>query len=213
MRLATPALLLTAALACLPALASAGVVINEVDYDQPGTDTAEFIELKNNGPTAVNLGTYTLELSNGASAGALYLTIALPNVTLLGGGYYVIGFGSANPWHADLTYNHLDNMVQNGSPDAIGLRDGGVLVDAVSYEGSTAAPYTEGTGTTAADDNVTPFVSLSRFPDGQDTNNNDVDFSIRCLTPGAPNGSSTSACLSAVPVSRSTWGTLKSIYR
>src|SRR4029079_11644454 len=35
--------------------ASAQVVINEIDYDQPGTDTAEFVELKNVGTISVNL--------------------------------------------------------------------------------------------------------------------------------------------------------------
>ncbi len=33
----------------------AAVVINEIDYDQPGTDTAEFIELFNSGSSAVSL--------------------------------------------------------------------------------------------------------------------------------------------------------------
>ena len=27
-----------------------GLVINEIDYDQPSTDTAEYLEIRNNGP-------------------------------------------------------------------------------------------------------------------------------------------------------------------
>jgi predicted extracellular nuclease len=205
-------LLAATLLAAAPIAASAAVVINEVDYDQPGTDTAEFIELYNNGPAAVNLGTYTVELMNGNN-GVLYGTVVLPAATLPAGGYFVIGFGSANPWHADFVANNLDNSIQNGSPDAIGLRDGGVLVDAVSYEGDTVAPYTEGTGFTGADDNVTANLGISRYPDGQDTNDNNTDWSLRCITPGGPNAASTGGCASPVPALGSTWGALKSLYR
>ena len=57
------------------------------------------------------------------------------------------------------------------------------------------------------------MVGLSRYPDGQDTGNNDADFSVRCITPGGPNTFSTGGCLSPVPVARTTWGALKTIYR
>src|ERR671928_182837 len=50
---------------------TAGLVINEIDYDQPGTDTAEFIELKNNGANGVNLDPYSLVLVNGNGGGAV----------------------------------------------------------------------------------------------------------------------------------------------
>ena len=54
---------LIALAACLilaaPASAqSTTLVINEVDYDQPGTDTAEFIEIKNVSAAAINLDAY-----------------------------------------------------------------------------------------------------------------------------------------------------------
>ena len=212
MRLATRSLFFAGSFLLAAAAAQAAVVINEVDYDQVGTDSAEFIELRNNGPGTVNLGTYTVELVNGAT-GLIYSTLTLPTASVPAGGYFVIAFGSANSWHADYVASLIDDSIQNGSPDAIGLRNAGVLVDAVSYEGNTAAPYTEGTGTTAADDNVTASVGLSRFPDGQDTNNNNADFSVRCITPGAANQSSTGGCLTPVAARWNTWGVLKSIYR
>ena len=37
------------------ALVSTTLVVNEVDYDQVGTDTAEFVVLKNGGSSPVNL--------------------------------------------------------------------------------------------------------------------------------------------------------------
>lgn len=212
MRLATRSIVLSCSLLLAAAAAQAAVVINEIDYDQVGTDTAEFIELKNNGPGAVNLGTYTVELMNGAN-NTLYGTVTLPAATLPAGGYYVIAFGSANPWYADFVANLLDNSIQNGSPDAIALRDGTTLVDAVSYEGSCLAPYVEGTGTVAADDNVTANIGLSRFPDGLDTGDNNADFSLRCITPGTANLAGTGGCNAPVATRSNTWGALKSIYR
>ena len=44
------------------------LVINEIDYDQPSTDTAEFIEIRNNDTAAANLLGWTLELVNGSGA-------------------------------------------------------------------------------------------------------------------------------------------------
>lgn len=212
MRLVTRSFVLACSFLLAAAAARAAVVINEVDYDQVGTDAAEFIELRNNGPGPVNLGTYSLELMNG-TGNTLYGTVSLPATVLPAGGYFVVAFGSANPWHADYVANLTDNSVQNGSPDAIALRDGTTLVDAVSYEGSCLAPYVEGTGTVAADDNTTPNVGLSRYPDGADTNDNNADFSVRCITPGSANLAGTGGCNAPVGVRPDTWGALKSIYR
>ena len=52
------------------------LVINEIDYDQPSTDTAEFIEIRNNGSSPVDLAGWTLELVNG-NGGSVYNTIDL----------------------------------------------------------------------------------------------------------------------------------------
>ena len=41
------------------------IIINEIDYDQPGTDTAEFIELFNSGGLAVSLDNYSIGIING----------------------------------------------------------------------------------------------------------------------------------------------------
>lgn len=172
-----------------PALAE--VVINEVDYDQPGNDTAEFIELFNNGPGSALLAEYEIVLANGASAGAPYDTIALPQVSLPPGGCFVICGNGANVPHCDLDITPDENAIQNGAPDGIGLRHNGVFVDFLSYEGSTTG-FTEGTGTSAADDNVTAGVGLTRSPNGHDTNNNNADFSLAPITPGT-------SCSTSVP--------------
>jgi hypothetical protein len=198
-------------LSSLPA--AAAVVINEIDYDQPGNDTSEFIELKNNGGTSVNLGTYTVELVNGLD-GSVYQAIPLPAVLLPGGGYYVICFGTNVVNNCNLSVTPTVNGIQNGAPDAVGLRDNGFLVDAVSYEGNSPG-YTEGTGIPLvnSDDNINLFVGISRFPDGVDTNNNAADWGLHCITPGQVNAPPTIPCNAIVPARRSAWGAIKSMYR
>ncbi|MBK8966931.1 MAG: lamin tail domain-containing protein [Lewinellaceae bacterium] len=163
------------------------LVINEVDYDQVGTDMAEFIELKNAGSTTVNLDPYTLELVNGGD-NTVYQTVDLPNVNLAPGDYFVIcGNGSGVP-NCDFPFpGALSNRIQNGAPDAVRLLlNVGVLVDALSYEG-TVTGAAEGTGTAASDSDDTHGVGLSRLPDGNDTNDNNSDFALTCSTPGTAN--------------------------
>ena len=132
----------------ITAPAGPSVVINEIDYDQVGGDTAEYLELKNISGGSVNLDNYTVELVNGSGGGAtVYDTIDLPNVSLPAGGYYVICANAATVINCSLDDGPDTDFIQNGAPDAIGLRLSGALVDAISYEGNTGAPYTEGTGT------------------------------------------------------------------
>lgn len=165
------------------------VVINEVDYDQPGTDTAEFFELTNNGSVSADLSGWVVELVNGSND-TVYDTIALPAVTLEPGDYFVVCANAATVASCELDDGPDENFLQNGAPDAVGLRDAtGELVDAVSYEGDVAG-YTEGSGAGLVD-NGSPGAddqSISRCPDGVDTDQNNVDFvGERPVTPGAPN--------------------------
>lgn len=177
---------------------SSTIVINEVDYDQPSTDGSEFVELKNVSGSGINLSAFTLELVNGNAGGAtVYQTISLPNVVLAPGDYFVVCGNSSTVANCDLVVAPATNLIQNGSPDAIGLKNSGTLIDAVSYEGNSGAPYTEGSGTGLEDPGGAADVSLgiSRFPDGTDTDINNADFSLRCITPGLPNVSNASNCL------------------
>lgn len=169
------------------------LVINEVDYDQPGGDAAEFVELRNNGGAAVNLSAYALALVNGSS-GAVYNTIALPDTNLAAGAYFVVCAQAAATPNCDLDVSPDTNLLQNGSPDAVALLLDGAVADTVSYEGDTVAPYTEGSGSGLADDSGTAYVGISRFPNGTDTDQNNADFSLRCITPGAENSADSTAC-------------------
>ncbi|UCG26471.1 MAG: ExeM/NucH family extracellular endonuclease [Chloroflexota bacterium] len=89
--------------------------------------------------------------------------------------------------NCDLDDSPNTNFIQNGAPDAAALRYDGDVLDAVSYEGNTGAPYTEGSGVGLADSNTVAGLSISRCEDGSDTDQNNVDFVTVGSTPGAEN--------------------------
>lgn len=176
---------------------STTLVINEVDYDQPGTDTAEFIEIFNATATPVDLSGLAVVLVNGANS----TEYALANLSgVLGAGAYaVVTAGTVPVPGGTLTFTLPPGTVQNGSPDGIALFHTSTLtlIDALSYEGSinaaiiTGAPGTydlvEGDAATAVDSTLVAG-SLSRLPNGTDTNNADGDWTfIETPTPGSAN--------------------------
>ena len=178
--------------------AAARLVVNEVDYDQPGTDAAEYVELYNGGTATADLGGFELVLVNGSNGGnAVYRVVSLPSTALAPGAFFVVCGDAETVANCDLDLEVATNLIQNGAPDAVALRTiGGVLVDALSYEGSVPG-FTEGTGAGADTDD--PFVALSRLPDGADTDDNAADFALRCGSPGAANAEDATDCPSTAP--------------
>jgi hypothetical protein len=154
-------------------------VINEVDYDQVGTDAGGFVEIANAGDAAATLDGLALVLVNGD--GTEYGRQALSG-TLAAGGHLAV-----------------DLDIQNGAPDGLALiaTGGPTLVDALSYEGEIrsatidGATYdlVEGTALPASvADSNTVDGSLSRIPDGTDTNNAASDWAFTTtVTKGAVN--------------------------
>ena len=202
----------------LPFAAVAQLKINEVDYDQPGIDSAEFIELYNAGSSAINLGAYSVVLVNCNNNNfAPYATIALPQQSLAPSSFFVICIGSGTVPNCNFFFSHTwsNGYVQNAVgattnyPDLIAIQENVSqnYVDFVSYEGSCASPYT-GNGiplaesdTVVSQDTINgipqaPFKTfgVSRYPDGNDTDNDSVDFRRACITPGAPNVNVASNC-------------------
>ena len=177
------------------------LAINEIDYDQPGSDGAEFVEIKNTGSSAIDLGGFSLELVNGSND-SIYKTVSLPAVALAPGDYYVVCGNAANVLNCDLDVSPSSNLIQNGAPDAVALVQGAIVIDTVSYEGDTAAPYTEGSGSGLVDSGSTgnDFKGISRLPDGFDSNQNNLDLAFVCITPGAPNTIADFGCGAAGPV-------------
>ncbi|MBE0640901.1 MAG: lamin tail domain-containing protein, partial [Bacteroidales bacterium] len=168
------------------------IVVNEADYDQPGTDGAEFIELKNNEAFAVNLAGYYVELINGGT-GLAYDRIWLPALDLAAGDYFVMCADPLSTANCDLdlsTHLNLASLpfgIDDGAPDAIALYDlFGTMVDVVSYEGEVPG-YVEGSAAGVGEDGLEEGHGISRYPDGSDTDDNATDFRYRCITPGEPN--------------------------
>ncbi len=177
-------------------------IVNEVDYDQPGSDAAEFVEIRNNGAEAGDLGAYELVLING-NGGSAYQTFALPSISLESGELFVVCANAAAVVNCDLDVNPDTNLIQNGAPDAVAIREiaSGMIVDAVSYEGDLAG-IVEGSGAGLSDSGASgqDFKSISRLPNGFDANSNNTDFGFSCVTPGTANTSLTTGCTAEGPV-------------
>ena len=179
------------------------LIINEIDYNQGATDDAEFIEIKNVSASTINLNGYSIQLVDNDAGPAAYQTINLADVDLAAGDYYVLcdetSGGSVD--NCDQSVSLGDDFIQDGSPDAVALLKGVAKLDVVSYDGNTTG-YTETSGA-PADSNVSDTYSLSRYPDGADTNDNSADFTLRCFSPGETNGdiAAPSACQYAPTVS------------
>lgn len=169
------------------------LVINEVDYDQAGTDSAEFIELYNAGHNTLYLSDYTLQFVSGAGT-VTYDNVALPNTNLATGDFFVICGSAAEVANCDLDAGVPTNFIQNGSPDALALLLNGNIVDALSYEGSVAGSV-EGSGAGLIDDPGIALTGLSRATDGADSDANNIDFDRRCITPGTANSAVATGCL------------------
>lgn len=180
------------------------LVINEVDYDQIGSDMAEFIEIYNPSTAPISLANKQLLLING-SGGAIYATIDLGTGTLAAGGYLVIAGANVtvSAPATKLDPGWTQDEVQNGAPDGIALIDNltHTLIDALSYEGAMTdvdlpgfpptpvISLVEGTVLpTATADSNTADGSLCRSPNGQDTNNAAADWKFCGMkSPGLPN--------------------------
>ncbi|MCV6587280.1 MAG: Ig-like domain-containing protein, partial [Marinibacterium sp.] len=92
------------------------LVINEVDADQTGTDSAEFIELYDGGFGNASLDGYVVVLFNG-NGDAPYDVIDLDGYSTDENGYFVIG--SSNVPNVDLAA-FTTNGIQNGA-DAVAI--------------------------------------------------------------------------------------------
>ena len=185
---------------------NAAIVINEIDYDQPGTDTAEFIELFNSGTSDISLQDYSVDLINGSNS-TPYRSIDLSGFSISASGYFVICGDASLVANCDYSFTATSGWMQNGAPDAVALYQTSSLLDSLSYEGAIQ-PYQEGSVLTFADSN-TDIASLSRIPNGLDGDDNGLDFQSGCITPGTANIAGLGDCsvsqVSAVPVPAAAW--------
>ncbi len=112
------------------------VFINELHYDNGGTDAGEAVEVA--GQAGTDLSGWSIELYNG-NGGALYSTINLGgSIPDLCSGFGVVSMAQAG--------------IQNGAPDGLALIDNmGAVIQFLSYEGSFTATSGAASGMTSVD--------------------------------------------------------------
>jgi 2',3'-cyclic-nucleotide 2'-phosphodiesterase (5'-nucleotidase family) len=117
-------------------MAATPVFINEIHYDNSGTDMGEAIEIA--GPAGTDLNGWRIVLYNGYN-GARYATITLAGTVP----DQSDGFGT-------LSFDYQG--IQNGAPDGLALVDGtDTVVQFLSYEGSFTADGDAADGMTSND--------------------------------------------------------------
>lgn len=116
----------------------AGVFINEIHYDDAGTDIGEAIEVA--GPAGTSLAGWRLVLYNG-NGGAPYATINLSGT-----------IPNQDDGYGTLSFAGPGGGIQNGSPDGVALVDaGGTVIQFLSYEGVILATDGPADGMTSID--------------------------------------------------------------
>ena len=170
-----------AAAALVSLVPAQGLVINEILYDGAGTDAGMFTEIL--GDPGMSMNGYTLVGING-SDGADYRTVYLDGMVIPEDGYLVIAQDETCP-----NYDYIDAGMdwQNGA-DEVELRyyidvDQFDVIDGICYGFSELLDCEGGTnGPDAASGN-----SISRCPDGTDTDDNEADTAETLPTPGEEN--------------------------
>ena len=178
-----------------------GLVLNEVNYDDPGNDSEEYVEILNVTAGPIDLTDVALSLING-NGDVEYLRIDLASAgTLDPGGYLVVGtstlVATVPPTAKTITLPQADNNVQNG-PDGLAIIDvgQGEVLDALCYEGAITAAMIPGVGTVSLVEGTATTVmdeggvngAMIRNPNGTDTDDAANDWAFSSTeTPGEAN--------------------------
>lgn len=100
-------------------------IINEIDSDNPSTDTLEFVEIKSQQPYT-SLDGHVLVFYNGAATGdtasKVYYAISLNGLTTDINGLVVVGNSGVSPTPARIIFN---STIQNG-PDVVAIYQGDI---------------------------------------------------------------------------------------
>jgi len=152
----------TAALlvAIFSATALAQVQINEIDYDQIGTDDNEWIELRNTTAAPLSLAGLELVHQNGNGCSEIW-RLDLDPIVIPAAGYVIIGnaanaISSAPCFTTLVQFSGTANQVQNGPDDSVYIEDRhtGVIIDSVEYENPDPSICGISVPTNAADSNT-----------------------------------------------------------
>jgi len=173
--------------------AKSQVVINEI-YGGGGNSGAvyknDFIELYNNGTTAINLDGWSVQYAS--AAGTTWSLTALTG-SIEAKGYFLIKEAAGTAGTTDLPTPNITGtlnlsatsgkvaLVNNATALTGSCPAGAQIIDFVGFgSNSTAPPSCFETIATLAPSNTT---SVQRSPEGFDSNNNGTDFIVTAPTP------------------------------
>ena len=180
----------------------AAVLLNELEYDPPGPDAqAEWVELKNVGPSSVDLSGWRVERANAAgatNASGWRAVWTLPEGIVLAAGDWLVLAGTDAAISAPSLRMSAGTELGNATsrPNAARLVDCADQVRDVVVWGDTygSSPrFDDALGDPIDDDRLAPRLpanverSLGRIPDGVDTLDGALDFASTLYTPGAEN--------------------------
>ena len=114
--------------------------LNELHYDNFGTDVGEFLEIVIENPGSYTLSGFTVSLYNGNS-GAVYNSKTLND--------FIVGNTNGN--YTFYYYVYPVNGIQNGEPDGLSLDYQGTVIQFLSYEGTLTAEDGPANGLTSTD--------------------------------------------------------------
>jgi predicted extracellular nuclease/endonuclease I len=128
------------ALFCASSAQATSVFINEIHYDNEGSDSAELVEVA--APAGTNLSGMAVVLYNGSSSQLKpYSTLNLSGIV-----------SDESNGYGFVTVNGPSSGIQNGSPDGLALVDAnGLVIQFLSYEGSFTAAEGPAVGMTSED--------------------------------------------------------------
>ena len=154
---------------------TASVRINEVQTGTSASAADEFVELVNTGTASAAIGGWKVVYRSAAGTSDTTLGTIPAGTSLAAGAFYLLG-GTAYAGAASADQSFSAGLA--ATEGATGLRDAsGSLIDSVGW-GTASNSLVEGAPAAAPPATASPGSSLVRLPDGRDTNDNSVDFSI-----------------------------------
>jgi len=154
---------------------SANLRINEFMTGLTGAAQNEFVEIYNGGTAPADLGGYRLVYRSSAGTSDIGLGTIASGTLLAPGGFYLFGGRDyTGPPAADQSFTA--SLAATGG--GLALRDSsGTIVDSLGY-GDAANAFVRGHPAPAPAPAGAPGNSDVRLPDGHDTGDNSVDFTV-----------------------------------
>jgi hypothetical protein len=161
--------------------------VNEFMTGVTGAAADEFVEIVNAGSVSVDVSGWKLVYRSATGSSDTTLATIPAGTTIPAGGFYLFG-GSGYSGTPAPDQNFGTGMA--AAAGGVGLRNAdGTLVDSVGYGPTAANGFVEGSPAPAPGTTAAPGSSDIRLPDGDDTNENSVDFTVASPpTPRATNG-------------------------